>query len=107
MYERTIAGEHRIYEVTLSGTSTKIKDLLSPTDLADYDYLVEEFHPRKHIVVDGYILCNTSQMFISTSESGVEETVDIGIQFTCPVGFWLDKTWVRGSGNALIRVFFS
>jgi len=118
MYERTIASDHRIYEVTL-GSKSVIKDLLSVDDLVDYNTFVHQNKRNdgdhgelqrdayKRIVVDGYILCPSSTMFVSTSINGAEEPVDAGVQFTSPVAFWLDKTYVRGSGTAYLRVFFS
>lgn len=116
MYEKTIAVDHRIYGVNLPGSQTKIIDLLSSADKEDYTSFLENFVssnvgecPRKYnrIVVDGYIVCPSSVMLVSTTLGGAEEPVPAGIQFTSPVAFWLDKTFVRGSGSAYVRIFFS
>ena len=119
MYERTIASDHRLYQITLPGTATKLKDLLSVDDLQDYNSFIntekssEVVHATlqskgyKRIVVDGYVVCYTSTIYVSTSDGGAEEPISAGIPFTCPVAFWLDKTYIRGSGTAFIRVFFS
>lgn len=118
MYERTIASDHRIYQVTL-GSRSLVKDLLSVDDLADYNTFIQQKKSNngdhgdlqrdayRRIVVDGYVVCPDSQMFISTSLTGAEEPVAANVLYTSPVAFWLDKTYVRGSGVAYVRVFFS
>ena len=119
MYERTIACDHRIYEVTLTGTPTKVIDLLSDGDRANYNSFVNNAKANgddhgdlqnkayKRIVVDGYITATASALLVSTSASGAQEEVAQDVQFTSPVAFWLDKTWVQGSGSAIVRIFFS
>ena len=119
MYEKTIAADHKIYSVVLSTSATKIIDLLQPDDLEDYLSYIDDKKdiapPRPHsysrsnrrVVVDGYIVCPSASMFVGTSATGAFEPVQSNVQFTCPVFFWLDKTYVKGSATAYIRIFFS
>lgn len=117
MYEKTIAADHKIYEVTLSGAATKVIDLLSVSDRAEYKSYLDNYtfsdptnrqkYDYKRVVVDGYIVCPGDSMSVGTSQTGAFEPVPAGVQFTSPVAYWLDKTWVIGSGTAYVRIFFS
>jgi hypothetical protein len=119
MYEKTVAGLHRIYEVTLTGTPQTVVELLSPADLADYKSILEEDQPHgwetginsrrsyRRVVVDGYVVCPNAAMAVSTSQSGDQEPVPEGVQFTSPVMFWTENTWFAGGGAAYVRIFFS
>jgi hypothetical protein len=120
MYEKTVAGLQRIYEVTLTGTPTRIFDLLNTTDKEEYISIIGEkfqsnnwnqaIDSRKYYrrtVVDGYIICPSSVMNVSTSLSGAQEPVPANVQYTNPVMFWTENLWVSGSGTAFVRIFFS
>ena len=123
MYEKTIGNEHRIYAITIPDTPTLVLDILSPTDLADYNSLVLEATARfydpvdtqplnkafKRIPVDGYILSNENAWYSATSLSGAVETVPIDERFTYPVSFWLNKSYIYAPAPiaGIIRIFFS
>jgi len=123
MYEKTIAGEDRIYEITIPETPTLIYDLLSEGDKADYDNLINvgiEVQPlvnpsynadkkRYRTPVDGYIVNVNSNFHVATSQSGASDLALKDLQYTFPVYFWLNKHWVYSdtANAAIIRIFFS
>lgn len=121
MYERTIAGEYKIYTVTTTVTPTTVYDLLSVGDKADFDNLLnvgETIQPfpyasnntkvQVRFPVDGYMV-STSAFKVRSHVSGVDENVLANIQYTIPVYFWPKKTWVSSSTGAIltVRIFFS
>lgn len=121
MYERSIGTEHRIYAVTVPSSATLAINLLSPTDLADYTFMVTTGYPAQPYInrtgnqevssrspVDGYIYSDEGNLYISTSALGSSETIPQYTQYPIPVFFWLNKTWFRSDGQtpAIIRVFF-
>ncbi len=123
MYEKTISGETRIYEIIIPAMPTLVYDLLQPGDKADYENLLNtgiEVQPllypslntdRKivRVPVDGYIISSISNFNVSTSESGAADTALKDLQYTFPVYFWLNKHWVSADSEitATIRIFFS
>lgn len=123
MYEKTIAGEHRAYEVQVTSTPTTIYDLLSPTDKADYDSLLKtgvSIQPRidlpsknedvrYRVPIDGYIKPSTGNVNIRLTALGLDESVSQGNEYTCPVYFWPSKTWLSNTTptHCIIRIFFS
>lgn len=119
MYEKTVAAIQRIYSVNLTGTPTRVIDLLSTQDREEYkeilngngiypwNNIIKGRENYKRIVVDGYIICPSSAMLVSTSSTGAQETVPENLQYTSPVIFWLEELYVSGSGSAIVRIFFS
>ena len=123
MYEKTISGETRIYQITIPGTPTLVYDLLQSADKTDYDNLLTtgvkvqplsypSLNSDKNVVrvpVDGYILNTSSNFYVSTSQNGAIDTALANLQYTFPVYFWLNKHWVYADSptQAIIRIFFS
>lgn len=122
MYEKTIAGEHRTYAITIPESPTDIYDLLQPADQADYDSLLSAGVPvepikypsfngdnRYRVPIDGYIVSTAGNFNVRTAVGGVDEVVNMGFQYVVPVYFWPHKTWVSASAptSAIIRIFFS
>lgn len=111
MYEKTIANDHLIFQISLPGTLTKVLSLLSPTDKIEYDNkLTEQIegYPNgyRRVVLDGYIVSG-STIYVAHKLGGAEDSIGADVQYTFPVSNWLEKSYVRGSGNAIIRIFFS
>ena len=119
MYERTIGGDHRIYAITLTGSLTKVVDLLNTADRAEYDKFITtkvkntgthgdvQSDGYRRMPVDGYVVNPLASLIVASGAATAEETVDAGVQYTCPIAFWLDKLYVKGSGTATVRIFFS
>lgn len=125
MYDKTIAGEHRIYNILIQNTPMTVYDLLSPAQKAEVEQLLsvglvvgpggyighEETRPRIRIPIDGYIIPSL-EIFVRTSPAGDAELVGEGVQYTCPLYYWIFKTWVSTTASnlattATIRIFFS
>lgn len=121
MYEKTIANDFRIYSIIATNTPTLIVNLLSPAARADYESIVGgaglasnrpiEGRPNnayRRTPLDGYILSYTDTFQVGSSATGEYETVQPGVQYTNPVYFWPDKTWIIGNDIvAFVRIFFS
>lgn len=119
MYEKTIASEHRIWQIVIPTTKTKVIDLLSPADRADYDSLVyvgkayRAYNDRitTRTPVDGYVICNSTDFYVGTSvdSSAAEELAPMSIPYSNPVHYWLDSTFIRAGTDipATLRVLFS
>lgn len=123
MYEKTIAGEDRIYQITVSMTPTLIYDLLSPEDKADYDSILRtgvKVQPlnypalngdvnRFRTAIDGYITSVNGDLYISTSATGAQDRIAKDFQYVFPVYFWPHKHWVSAASStiSLVRIFFS
>ena len=123
MYEKTISGEDRIYQITVPMTPTLIYDLLSPTDQADYDSILQVGIPlqplnypalsydknRFRVPVDGYITSFNGDIYISTSSNGAQDQILKDFQYVFPVYFWPHKHWVSASSDtiSIVRIFFS
>lgn len=123
MYEKTIAGESRIYEINVTTTPTTIYDLLSPEDKADYDSLLNVGvvvqglnYPalngsanRFRVPIDGYITSFNNDIYIRTSQNGAVDLILKDFQYVFPVYFWPHKYWVSASSNtiSIVRIFFS
>lgn len=116
MYEKTIASEQLIFEVTLPTTQTLAFNLLSDAQKAEYDelfvvgrqYLDSERMVRR-IPVDGYILCTTANFYVAHKRFGAEEIAVANERYTFPLGMWLNRTWIRADfeTTAIMRIFFS
>jgi len=111
MYEKTIANDHLIFEVNLTSTPTLAINLLSPTDLEEYQNKLNTSvlgYPNgyKRIVIDGYIV-GTTTVEVSHKFDGVFDSIAANIQYTFPISDWLNKSYIKGSGPAIIRIFFS
>jgi hypothetical protein len=121
MYERTIAGEFRIYTVTTTVTPTPLYDLLSVGDKLDFDNLLntgETIQPFNYastntkvqvrVPVDGYMV-SESDFKVRSHVTGIDETAKANVQYTVPVYFWPKKTWVSSDSGATltVRIFFS
>lgn len=106
-YEKTIARQHRIYNITIGTGAATVYSLLSASDKSDYASLVVSGRVQR-IVVDGYIV-STGAFQVATSAAGAFEDVASGEKYTVPVEDWLKKTWVKAAGNitAKVRIFFS
>lgn len=124
MYDKTIAGEHRIYEIQIPSSPTLIYDLLTPQDKENYDSIlttgmliqplafasINDDRQMARTPIDGYIVCQTHYLKIRTSQTGSDEIVPNNERYTFPVYFWPHKSLVstdNGPATALIRVFFS
>lgn len=123
MYERTIAGEDRIYQITIPITPTLVYDLLSPADQAEYNSILREGikvqplnYPalnadvnRFRVPVDGYVSSVNGNIYISTSVTGAKDTILKDFQYVFPVYFWPHKHWVSSDTDtiSIVRIFFS
>ncbi len=123
MYEKTIAGEDRIYQITVPQTPTLVYNLLQTSDQAEYDSILRsgvKVQPlnypalnadvnRYRIPVDGYVTSFNGDIFISTSESGAKDVILKDFQYVFPVYFWPHKHWLSASSEtiSLVRIFFS
>lgn len=124
MYEKTIAAENKIFKITtIANTSTLIYDLFSAQDKAEYDALLtlgvsvqpllyasinnDKIIPRTPI--DGYIICQNADLFVSTSINGATDLCVFGTQYTFPVYFWPHKFYIRSAyaSECIVRIFFS
>lgn len=127
MYEKTIASDYRIYELTLSGTPTLVYDLFDTATKADYDAIVGmketdyglkakrtivgKPHDRyiRH-VVDGYVESYTNAFNVYSDAYPTITATEIvakNFQYTIPTYDWPHKTYLSGSGSVIIRLFFS
>lgn len=115
MYEKTIASEQLIFEVTLPTTKTLAFNLLSSAQKAEYDELyvigrayLDTGRIIRRIPVDGYII-STSNFFVSHKQYGAEDMALANERYTFPVGLWLNRTWIRSEFEtpAIMRIFFS
>jgi hypothetical protein len=98
-----------------------LKDLLSSEDRQDYENIVNTTglashrnisgRPHQSYVrtpIDGYIVSYTYPFFVGSKQSGPFEPSTTGVQYTFPVYFWTEKTWVYGTDtDAIVKVFFS
>ena len=123
MYEKTIAGEHRTYGITITSSISTLYDLLSAEDQADYDSILRTGVPvmplqypalngdvnRYRTPLDGYVVSTVAPFFARTAVDGEPEQVMTGVQYLCPVYFWPHKTWFSATDPtpALVRIFFS
>lgn len=126
MYDKTIAADHRIYNISIPSisTGTKILDLLNTDQLNEYRSIITtglESNPSirgkphqlyKRIPVDGYILCPLKSILVGHASTCCFEPVPIGIQYVCPFYFWPEKVYVKATNDetsvdAYIRIFFS
>jgi hypothetical protein len=122
MYEKTIANEHLIFNITIPSSPTLVLDLLSVSDKAKYDVLLSgqgaNFNPNdtqpenkiyRRIPVDGYILSFANDWYVGSSIAGGFETVPVEERYTFPVSFWLQKSFIYAPAPiaATIRIFFS
>jgi hypothetical protein len=123
MYEKTIAGESRIYEITIPVTPTLVYDLLSTADKADYDSILRigvKVQPlnypalnadvnRFRVPVDGYVVSANGDIYISTSATGAKDSILKDFQYVFPVYFWPHKHWLSAATDtiSLVRIFFS
>jgi hypothetical protein len=124
MYERTIAGEHRIYQIEITSTPTSVYDLLGVSDKSNYDALLTigtviqplnyaSLNNAKIVArtpIDGYVVCPTSEIKVRTTDGSADETVPVNERYTSPVYFWPHKTLVSsdaGPVTAIVRIFFS
>lgn len=122
MYEKTIAGEHRYYDITINSTPSTLYDLLSPADKLDYDSILKNgvdvqslnypsynTERRYRTPLDGYVVSTVGAFYARTSADGTEEQIVPGVQYLCPVYFWPHKTWFRATNPtpSLVRIFFS
>ena len=106
MYEKTIGSYNLIYQITLTGTPTLVRDLLTPSDLDELNtYLIVNGKEDKH-VVDGYIKCGAT-FYISHKNGGAEEDVAAGERYPLPVYKWLDYVYIRGAAPATVRILLS
>lgn len=124
MYEKTIAGEHRIYPITITGTPTTVYDLLAQQYKDEYNAILTNgvpvqplpyasFNNNRTVArtpVDGYIVSPNGEILVRTSLDGAPEICLTNERYTFPVYFWMHKTWVSsdsGSIDGIIRIFFS
>jgi hypothetical protein len=122
MYEKTVAQDHRIYQITIPTSPALVLDLLSVADREDYDafigsenatydkpYAGPKKAKHKKIPLDGYLVSNNNTFFVHSSETGVGDLVSLQERYTIPVVYWLNKTWVSAGSNtvALVRILFS
>jgi hypothetical protein len=123
MYEKSIAGEHRMYEITVGENPTTIYDLLSTADKTDYNALLKTGVPvqpltdlpsknedmRYRVPIDGFVKPVTGPIKVRLSLNGHSDDVLAGTEYLCPVYFWLNKTWVyyQTPSSCIVRVFFS
>jgi hypothetical protein len=122
MYDKTIANDFRIYEITIPDSPSLLINLLSASDRNDYESIVSgsglvttrplEGRPRQQYVrtvVDGYVVSTISGFYIAHKVDGAYEFNDKNLQYTNPVYFWPEKTWIKTDSPipGIIRIFFS
>lgn len=127
MYEKSIGADFRIYSLTLTGTPTLVYNLFDATTKADYNEIVglktealglianrtitgtPQDRYIRH-VVDGYVESYTNPFNVYSDAYptiSAYEIVPKNLQYTLPVYDWPHKTYLSGSGEVLIRLFFS
>lgn len=131
-YERTVAGSHRIYVVTVTETPTKVFDLLSNEGFEDnynsvtlqvsggiayYEDRTREYEERDQVrvAVDGYVYCPTAPIYVAHAErDGSQgptlEPVVTGLKYGVPVVNWPHETYIAtqsGTAEVYIHIFFS
>ena len=124
MYDRTIAGEHRIYEIEITTTPTLVYDLLQSSDKSNYDALLTigtviqplsyaSTNDSKVVArtpIDGYVVCSTSEIKVTSTDGSGDEVVPANERYTSPIYFWPHKTYISsdaGPVSAIVRIFFS
>lgn len=122
MYEKTIAGEHRSFQITITSTPTTVYDLLTTGDKAIYDallttgtvveplaYASQNLNTTPRIPIDGYVISSVGSFKVRLDATGIDETISMSSYYPSPVYFWPHKTWLSATGNtvAIVRIFFS
>jgi hypothetical protein len=105
MYEKTIAREFRVYNITATATATKVYDLLSAPDKLDLNNILND-ESRKAIVVDGS-LTGDADILISHSSSGATQTVTSGTPLSLPIYDWVNKVYVKNAATVSVLVYIS
>lgn len=125
MYEKTVAGIHKIYRGTGTGNYESVYDLLSSESQNEIDNLItvsgvpqySRHNPSnpntqnvKRIIVDGYIKYDGTALVATSNTPGVNvETVPESQIYPVPVINWIYDTYVNipNAQNFVVRIFFS
>ena len=124
MYENSIAGEFRNYEITAPTSPALVYDLLSQIDKNDYDaildigtivqplhYPCQNTNVRYKVPVDGAMVSVSGAFSVrsTAAPSGAAEIVSQTVKYDCPLYFWPHKTYVSSvaSTKILVKVLFS
>lgn len=118
MYDKSVAGEHRAYNITVTSVPTSVYDLIAGADKVEFDNILNvglvvetsyNHEIRVRVPVDGYVLATNDAIYASTSVSGALEPIPNNSQYVCPVYFWTHKTFLSTATTtqALVRIFFS
>lgn len=123
MYEKTVAGIHKIYRATGTGGFTSVWDAL-PSDAQDEitDLLTNTGAPQyeshdpvephrqnvRRLIVDGYLRHHDQVLNVATDPAGTYiETLQIDEIYPTPVVNWIYNTYVSTTGTYVVRIFFS
>lgn len=123
MYDKSVAGEHRYYAITIQVAATTVYDLLDANAKAEINSIMTTGLPvqadttypsrnnnnRDRAPVDGYVLSTIGDFNAGSSATSTVEIISKNTQYVCPYYFWLTKTWLSASvpTSAIVRVFFS
>jgi hypothetical protein len=123
MYDKSVAGLHRIYSFVSTNEWKSVYDQLDSTAQAEIDMLtqtnggVPQYSPNDdcpgtnvpRMIVDGYVKA-AGTMEVSTIEDGsIFESVPADCHFTSPVVDWINTTYVKvqNGTKVVVRIFFS
>ena len=105
-YETSIGENQLIYQITLTGTPTLVKDLLSASDLNELRNWEVTKWPNKQVknleVLDGFIQPSAT-MLVKHKTTGVPESFSAGAFAYFPYLDWHNKIYVSGSGTAIVK----
>jgi hypothetical protein len=94
-HETTIGSDQRIYQVTLSTSRVLLSDLLDATQVSEIE---------NHDVLDGYIFCQDSPIYISHKPTGAEEPISAAKYAYMPFLNWHKKIYIRADAGTPARI---
>lgn len=104
MYEKTIGGKQKIYNITLNNsTYLTIYEMLSAAAKNDLNLLIND----NHVVVDGYIKPENEILVKHSKGSSWTETISANEIYTSPCYNWHNELVFSGAGSAVVRLFIS
>ena len=126
MYEKTVAGIHKIYAATGSGSWIRVFDALSANAQAEItDLLTDEGAAQyyrhdpinahnqlvRRLIVDGYLRYQNGNLQVAHSDSPGDdiEVLQTDEIYPTPVVNWIYDTYFNAPADAtvIVRIFFS
>ena len=102
MYEKTIAQDFKVYQVTATATPTKVYDLLSAHDQADLNAMLSS-ETRRSAIVDG-TLGGDADLEMSHSVTAATVIIAADESISLPIYDWVNKVYIQTASTATVSV---